>query len=400
MKKTTEKIIQRRITKIIEKDLEKKMVLLSGPRQSGKTSLAKGLLETDQAYYNWDIPKDRIHLKSQKFKVDASLWIFDEIHKYRSWRNWLKGVYDNYADDQAILVTGSAKLDVYSRGGDSLQGRYFRHRLHPLTLSEVTNSSFQTSDEIPMLSNTFQKSHQSSYLDLFKLGGFPEPFTSQSEQESNRWRLGYGMRLVKEEIQSLEKLIDLDKVEILYDQLTSCVGSPLSINSLREDLEVAYGTAKNWLQIFDNIYATFRIPPFGTSKIKAVKKEQKLYFWDWAKVPDESYRAENMVAMHLLRLCHWIEDVEGSKCELRYYRSTIPQEVDFVLLKNKKPWMAIEVKTSEESLHPALKYLLERVDIPYAFQLHHKGENHWTSPKIGRTKVHFMPISYFLNQLP
>ena len=395
-------LVSRRILPLIQQDLRKKMVMVAGPRQCGKTTLAKDLLRhTPGRYYNWDTDQDRKALLSSKLDESAGLWVLDEIHKNRRWRNWLKGSYDQHHPAHGFLVTGSARLEVYSRGGDSLQGRYFLHHLHPFTLGELVNSPLPNPIE-SLVTMPFSTSHSEQKIleDLVELGGFPEPFLSQSQKEASRWRLGYGSRLVREDIRELENLRDLARLELLYDRLADTVGSVLSLNSLREDLEVAFETIRSWIGVFENTYGVFRIPPFGAPKIKAVKKEQKLYFWDWAKASTEAARLENLVAVHLLRLCHWLEDVEGQKAELRYFRDKVGHEVDFILVKAKKPWLAVEVKSNERQMDSNLKYLLERVKIPYAFQISLKGKSDWATPEINGTQVRVMPAARFLAQLP
>src|SRR3990167_4370310 len=372
------------LTPVIEKDLQKKMVILAGPRQCGKTTLANAIAskwKTGAALYNWDIDEQRRQILKGQIDNDAGLWIFDELHKFRRWRNWLKGWYDQHHLRYSILVTGSAKLDAYSRGGDSLQGRYYFHRLHPLTLAELHQKKLLPLEEIVKFEMQIPTSLHRQLKDLLVLGGFPEPLFSGSEKEAGRWRLAYGARLIRDEIRALEKVMDLDKMELLLDRLPVTVGSVLSINSLKEDLEVAFETVRHWVSIFEKLYAIFRVPPFGAPRIKAVKKEQKLYFWDWAKVENEASRFENLVALHLLRFVHWRQYVECEKWELRYFRDVVGHEVDFILLKQGKPWAAIEVKLNEQNLDSNLKYLLERVSFPHAFQVSLMGNKDWmTSP--------------------
>lgn len=395
-------MIPRRLEPIICKDLRKKMVFVAGPRQCGKTTLAKTTARQigwETSYYNWDIDEDRKRLLKGELTASSRLWILDELHKYRGWKNWLKGKFDQYHPRHSFLVTGSAKLDAYSRGGDSLQGRFYLHRLHPLTLAEI----LQSSKKVP-LEKKFQcqqniKAAPKTLQDLMIFGGFPEPFISQSEKESARWRLSYGTRLIRDEVRTLEQIQDLDKMEILLDRLPFTVGSPLSINSLREDLEVAFETVRNWLSVFERLYTIFRISPFGPPRIKAVKKEQKLYFWDWARVEEEGYRLENLVALHLLRFVHWCEDVEGEKWELRYFRDVVGHEVDFILIRKNRPWCAIEVKTQDKPPDPNLKYLLERVSFPFAFQLSLAGKKDWEPPVINGCFIRNMPVSTFLSNL-
>jgi hypothetical protein len=393
---------ERRITPYVEQDLREKMVFVAGPRQCGKTTLAKEILERwGGSYYNWDVDEHRQLIRRAAIDEASRLWVFDELHKNRRWRNWLKGLYDLHGTSHAILVTGSARLDAYSRGGDSLQGRYFSYRLHPFTFSELAGlPAPRGADEIPELPRTPNKDAESLLGDLVELGGFPEPLLSGSVRRANRWRLGYGARLVREEVASLENLRDLERLELLYDRLPDTVGSVLSINSLREDLEVAFETARNWLRVFDRLYATFRVAPFGPPRIKAVKKEQKLYLWDWPRVSSAGARFENLIALHLLRLVHWLEDVEGEKSELRYFRTPMGHEVDFVVLRRRKPWLAVETKLGERPLDRGLKYLLERVRIPFAFQVSLEGTRDWRSNNINGCRVSLLPAARFLANLP
>ncbi|OGQ21479.1 MAG: hypothetical protein A3I05_08840 [Deltaproteobacteria bacterium RIFCSPLOWO2_02_FULL_44_10] len=379
------------------------MVMIAGPRQCGKTTLAKALAKKTgwtSHYYNWDVDEHRKQILEGSLDAASRLWILDEIHKYRRWKNWLKGNFDQHHPQHAFLVTGSAKLHAYSHGGDSLQGRYYAHHLHPFTLSELLHKKVPASLNDLLACDVKDKAEmQNALQNLMIFGGFPEPLFSASEQEASRWRLSYGVRLVRDEIRTLERLQELDRIELLLDRLPITVGSVLSINSLREDLEVAFETVKNWLTILEKLYAVFRIAPFGAPRIKAVKKEQKLYFWDWARVEDESARFENLVALHLLRFVHWRTDVAGEKWELRYFRDVVGHEVDFILLKSGKPWCAIEVKLQEQSLDSNVKYLLERVRIPHAFQLHFKGTKNWTPSSINGCVIRILPARLFLSQL-
>ncbi len=388
---------QRVILDFIRNDVKQKMVLLSGPRQCGKTTLSRNLAPAhDLTYLNWDVAAHRKLLQGSELPEGTSTWVFDEIHKNRSWRNWLKGIFDLHGKNHQILVTGSARLDLYSRGGDSLQGRYFKHRLHPFTLNEVGYAKPFHEFEFAQM----QLLGSSELLEgLLEFSGFPEPFTKGENRFAKRWRLQYGDLLINEDLKSLESVRDIAKVELLYDKLRSCVGSVLSINSLREDLEVSFDSVKHWLEIFEKLYATFRISPYGPPKIKAVKKEQKLYFWDWARADSMAAKMENLVAVHLLRMCHWMEDVEGVPTELRYFRTPSGHEVDFVVLKNKKPWLAVEVKASDDSLDPNFKYFLERTEVPHAFQVHFKGTKDFVMPNVGKYGVRCLPASRFLANL-
>lgn len=336
------------------------MVFIGGPRQVGKTTLACSFLdvknESDQAYLNWDYPKDRKRILSDAIPTHLPLLVFDEIHKYAKWRGLIKGYYDKFKSKMNIIVTGSARLDYYRKAGDSLQGRYHYYRLHPLSLGELQDFSNAT------------------FLRLLSLGGFPEPFFSDSETQARRWRLEYTQRFLKDDLRDLERIREVSLVELMIENLPEKVGSPLSIESLRKDLDVAHLTVARWLTILENLYFCFRLAPFGAPKIRAVKKEQKLYFWDWAQIPDESVRFENLVASQLLKHCHFLQDTKGHKMELRYLRDTDGRVVDFIVLKNKKPEFAVECKLSDRQLNPHIKYFKERLPEMKWFQVHANSE--------------------------
>jgi uncharacterized protein len=345
--------------KPILKDLEKKMVLIGGPRQIGKTTLATSLIKNYQdghpAYLNWDNELSRRIILKSLWPKDEPIIIFDEIHKRKGWQGLIKGFWDTWKNTQRFVVTGSARLDVFRKGGDSMMGRYHYYRIHPFTL--------------PELSITNENLHI-----LFKFGGFPEPLLEQNETELRRWHLQRVSKLVRIDLRDLENVSDLDKVEVLAETLPTRVGSTLSYKSLAEDLEVSDKTVKRWVQILDSLYYCYLISPLGSPKIKAIKKSQKLYLWDWSQIEDPAARFENMVASHLLKLCDYWQDVLGHKTELRYIRDETGKECDFVLIRDKKPLFAVECKLSSTDISPSLLYLKERLSIPKWYQVYFEGE--------------------------
>ncbi len=368
---------KRYLTPQITKDLQKKMVFLGGPRQVGKTTLAKTFLKTDRGYLNWDNAQSRENIL-KNILPKSSLWIFDEIHKYKGWRNTIKGLFDQYGRSQKIMVTGSAKLDFYRHGGDSLQGRYHYLRLHPLSVAELKISK------------------KNDFLDLLTLSGFPEPFLGGSKVDSKRWSLEYRERLIREDIVSLEKVHDLGHLELLMLRLPDLVSSPLSLNALREDLQVSHKAVANWLNIFERLYAIFRISPFGAPKIRAVKKEQKHYHYDWSLVKKESARFENLVASHLLKWVHFQKDALGEEYELRYFRDIDGREVDFIVTDNKNtPLWAIECKWDDDEISKSLKYFSQKFPDCKCWQISAVGKKDYMS----REKINVGPALDFLKDL-
>ncbi len=311
------------------------MVFLAGPRQVGKTTIARELVGQGGTYLNWDVDEDRSAiLKKQYARND--LVVFDEIHKFSRWRNYLKGVYDSAPQGLKILVTGSARLDLYRKGGDSLQGRYHFLRMYPLTVAELGIQN------------------RSDFHTLLSLGGFPEPYLKQDKASADRWSSQYLARVARDEIQTLEKVQDVALLELLAYRLPDLVGSPISVNALREDLQVAHKSVVRWLEIFERLYVQFPVLPFGSPKIKAVKKERKLYLFDWNSIVESGPRFENLVAVHLLKWCRWRQDSAGSRVDLKFMRWLDGSEIDFVITERGVPTLAIECKWQDTSVHKPL----------------------------------------------
>lgn len=351
-------MLNRYLTESVREDLDRKMVFIGGPRQVGKTTFALSLLndekkEQSPAYLNWDALVDRELILGGVLPAGQPLLILDEIHKFSDWRSLVKGFYDKNKTAVSMLVTGSARLDYYRKGGDSLQGRYHYYRLHPLSLTEA---------DAQAASSTLEQ--------LLHFGGFPEPFMQATERSHRRWLRDMSARITHEDVRDLENVRENSKLDLLLHHLPHCVGSPLSVNSLRKLLQVAHESVERWLTIFDNLYVTFRLPPMGGTRIRAVKKEQKLYFRDWSRCADPGSRFENMVACHLLKYCHFIEDTEGYNMELRYLRDTDGREVDFVVLRDGSAEFAVECKCGERSASSACRYFRERTEIPEFYQVH------------------------------
>ena len=376
------KYIPRYIETPVAEDLKQKMVFVAGPRQSGKTTLARQLCEVagfdiKQRYLNWDAPEDRENIILERFPAGAGYLVLDEIHKYSRWRQVVKGLYDKRGDELQILVTGSARLDYYRRGGDSLQGRYHFYRLFPLTYAELGSPSPVT------------------IIDLLTYGGFPEPFLLQSEKASRRWSREYRVRLMREDLADLENVQDVALLEKLAIRLPELVGSPLSLNALREDLQISHQSVSRWMNMLENLYMIFRLYPFGAPRLRAVKKEAKHYHLDWTLVKDTGARFENLVACHLIKWCLFLQDTEGRDIELRYFRDTDKREVDFVIVEDGNPVHFIECKTSGKNPSLSLRYLKKRFPTVKATQVSLEGNTDLMS----KEGIRICPAHLFLAEL-
>jgi predicted AAA+ superfamily ATPase len=346
----------RYLTPYIAKDLKSKMVFLGGPRQVGKTTLAISFLKEGHpehpAYVNWDLWLDKEKLIRGEIPKEPIL-IFDEIHKYHNWRNLIKGFYDKYKLKSKFLITGSANLDYYHKGGESLMGRFHYYRLHPFSLNEMNPQCTPSDMET-----------------LLKFGGFPEPLFLQNEQSWRRWQRDRLKRVIQDDLQSLENIKEISQIELLLSMLPGRVGSMLSLNSLREFLNCSHASVDKWLLICEHLYLIFRIPPYTYKNERAIKKEKKLYMWDWSVCENEGARFENLVASHLLKYCHFIEDSEGYDMQLHYSRDREGREVDFIVTRDKKIEFAVECKLQDTTRSKHLLYFKERLNIPKCYQVH------------------------------
>ena len=352
-------------------------VALLGPRQVGKTTFSQTFLNTSNSkvpgYFNWDALADRAIILKGEWPVDQKLIVLDEIHKFAKWRGLIKGFYDTQKKIHHFLVTGSARLDYYRKSGDSLLGRYHYYRMHPLSIAEVGEQNLE---------------------ELVRFGGFPEPFIAQRESSLKRWHLQRRERIIYADVRDLERVNEISNIERLAEALPERVGSPLSRKNLAEDLEVDFKTVKRWIEMLENVYYCFTISPFGAPKIRAVKKEQKLYLWDWSEHTDAGKRWENFVASHLLKYCHYHIDTAGEKMELRFLRDDAGREIDFVVLKNNKPLFAVECKSGEKQLSPRLHYFAERTPIPVFYQVHN-GRKAFSASE----KLHMLPFAEFCRRV-
>jgi len=371
----------RYITSHILDDLKRKMVFVGGPRQVGKTTLAKAILSSnypDGRYLNWDFDEDRQDILQKRWSTDNPLLIFDELHKFPKWKGWIKGIYDVSHDLHSFLITGSARFDVYRRGGDSLLGRYHYWRLHPFTLDEIPKGI----------------SPKDAFERLMTLGGFPEPFLEGDERIARRWRRERFDRVLREDVRDLEPVRDIQLLSIFLDLLRHRVGSLVVLSNFARDLEISPKTAKAWLETLERMYLVFSVRPYTKSLPRAVRKPPKVYFFDNGDVlSDEGARFENLVATSLLKRLHYLEDSQGYKYELRYIRDKEGREVDFAIVKEGELEELIEAKYSDDSITRSLSYYADRLNPKKAVQIVAEIKRPYDKGKIRVTD----PISYFSN---
>ncbi len=379
---------ERYLTKQI-KDLcfsDHKMVFLSGPRQCGKTTYAKMLLaeRSEGCYYNWDsLEFRRIWSQSPaslildswgtSSKSEVPLIVLDEIHKARKWKSTLKGLFDSASTPLDFFVSGSARLNVYKKGSDSLMGRYYNFRLHPFSLGELADTENPAPDDLleALFAGSFNYRAQYAALQsqLLKFGGFPEPFLGQNTKKWRLWISGRIEKIVREDLRDLTRIHELSIVEALALMLPSRVGSQLSITSLREDLEVSFDSVQRWLNYFKELYYIFEIKPYSKKIPRALKRDGKIYLWDYSQVEDIGIRFENFVASHLLKACHfWTDSGEGA-FDLFYVRNKEKKEIDFLITKDSKPWLPVEAKLSDVTPSPNFKCFMKELGCNKALQI-------------------------------
>lgn len=381
----------RYLTKSIREDLKEKMVFLGGPRQVGKTTAARDLIARNfkSSYYNWDKLSDRLAALKGEWPPDSDLIILDEFHKHSKWKTWIKGEYDTCKDQYRFLLTGSARLNIYRRGGDSLHGRYHYYTLHPFSIAELDSLA---PDIKPFNKLVFHDTpNPEDFSALYEFGGFPEPLIKQDHRFLRRWHNERTERFFKEDIRDLTMIRDFGNLALLSELLPEKTSSILSINSLAEDLQVNFRTVANWLDTFELFYYCFRIPPYQSRKIAAVRKEKKLYLWDWSVIEEDGQKLENFIASHLLKYCNYLYSYEGFKVSLSFLRDSTGREVDFLVSCDNKPWFSVEVKNNDSSMSKNLFYFKEKLSIPYNYQVVKKCRNERM-----HKGIRVMPVNKFL----
>jgi predicted AAA+ superfamily ATPase len=369
-----------------------RMAFVVGPRQVGKTTLARRLLEargTPDLYRTWDDLAWRRSVSRDPYGfVDGyrpnprtgpakPLAVLDEVHRFPGWKRYLKGLWDTRKNRVDVVVTGSGRLDVYQKGGDSLLGRYHQYRLHPLTVHEVVDPESPAVDYDP--DETLERLTQAAgappppvrdaFLSLVRWGGFPEPFVKRDARQLRRWHRERRDLIVREDLRDLSRIQLLSHVEELIELLVPRAGGILSLNALREDLQVALDSVRLWISYLERLYFVYRVRPYAARLPRALRREPKVYLWDWSEIADPAARLENMVANHLLKWCHFTQDWGHPPLDLHFVRDKEKREVDFLITREKKPWLLVEVKLSRTAPEAALQYVAGKLGVKHKFQV-------------------------------
>ena len=372
--------IKRIYSELLEEhfSMDRQMLFLAGPRQVGKTTISEAAAElTDEwFYFNWDIQEHRAiiiqgpqtvgnQIFIERAREMAPIVVFDEIHKYSRWKTFLKGFFDLYKGKVHIIVTGSAKLDVYQSGGDSLMGRYFPYRVHPLSIAEcirTTISDREIRPPAPIEASDFEV--------LWKYGGYPEPFLKRNDLFYTKWKLTRFKQFFEEDIRDLTQIHELAQLELLSDLLKHQAGQLLNYHNLANKVNVSVNTIRRWISVFERLYYCFLIRPWTKNVTRSLLKEPKLFLWDWSDIDETGARAENFVGSHLLKAVHFWMDRGFGKYKLYFVRDKEKREVDFLVTKNQKPWFLVEVKHSANmGISKHLYRFQEQVQAPHAFQV-------------------------------
>jgi uncharacterized protein len=385
------------------------MLFLVGPRQVGKTTTSMEIAtpKAKHFYLNWDVQEDRkillqgpdaiakaLELETAKLGARPSFVIFDELHKYRKWKTLIKGFFDKYSKKVQILVTGSARLDIYQKGGDSLMGRYFLYRLHPLSVGELLSHPLRTTEINPP-----QEIDRKQFQILYEFGGFPEPFLKKDSFFYSQWKRLRMHQLFNEDLRDLTKIQDFSQMEILAELLQTQSGKLTTYTSLANKINVSVDTVKRWIKVLKSFYYCYTLLPWSKNISRSLIKEPKVFLWDWSLVEDKGARIENFIASHLLKAVHYWTDRGFGEYGLYYLRDKEKNEVDFLVSKNKKPWFLVEVKASENhGLSKALYHYQEMTNAPHAFQVVFDME-YIDSDCFETTEPTIVPAKTFLSQL-
>lgn len=351
---------------------DRQMAFVSGPRQVGKTTTASAFT-SDIIYLSWDNDDDRLAILDGPAAVNSRIGltsagtiIFDELHKYPHWKNFLKGFYDSYGNKKFnVVVTGSARLDVYRKGADSLMGRYFSYRMHPLSVGEIASSGIPPQEISPP-----SEIADEDFAGLLKFGGFPEPFLKRNNRFHTRWKRMRFQLLFREELRDFSKIHEIGQVEILAELIKRQTGQLVNFAALARKIRASQDSIRRWISVLESLYYCFTVRPWTENVSRSILKDPKLYLWNWSEIVDEGARNENFIASHLLKAVHWWNDIGFGDFGLYFLRTKDKREVDFLVTKDGKPWFLVEVKSSNRSsISRNLYYFHERLGTEQAFQV-------------------------------
>jgi len=383
---------------------QRQMAFVSGPRQVGKTTTCRNLSDE---YLNWDNTDDRIQIVkgpaviAEKFGLDvlresAPIALFDELHKFSRWKQFLKGFFDTYADQVHILVTGSSRMDVYRRGGDSLMGRYFLYHMHPFTVAETM---CQELPDIEQIVRFPEKINEDDFSALWTHGGYPEPFIKRDIRFSRRWRNLRLQQLLREDVRDLTQIHQLDQLEILVNLLMSRSSHQLIYSNLASEIQVSIDTVRRWVATLCNLHLGFLVRPWFKNISRSLRKEPKWFLRDWSAIEEAGEKAETFIACHLLKAVDGWNDLGLGSFKLGYLRDKNQREVDFVVARNGKPWFLVEVKNADNKLSPSLKYFQYQTKAPFAFQVVINADYVESDCFATESRAAIVPARTFLAQL-
>ena len=352
----------------------RQMAFVSGPRQVGKTTTCRTHAD---GYGNWDNLDDRELILSgpaklvERFKLDrltktTPVALFDELHKYPRWKQFLKGFFDTYADQVRIIVTGSSRMDTYRRGGDSLMGRYFLYRMHPFSVAEALHQDLPDPKRIV---RSPDKIGAKDFDALWEHGGYPEPYLKRDRRFTRRWQSLRSQQLLPGDVRDLTNIRQVDQLEMLVKLLSARSAHQLIYSNLAKEVQVTIDTTRRWIDALSSLHLGFRITPWFKNVSRSLRKEPKWFLRDWAGIEDTGDKAETFVGCHLLKAVEGWNDMGLGKFQVSYLRDRYQREVDFVVVRDGKPWFLVEVKQQDEAIGSALKNYQEQTKAPFAFQV-------------------------------
>lgn len=380
------------------------MAFVSGPRQVGKTTSCRNL--ADQ-YLNWDNTDDRALIVKGPAVIAERIGLnvlakskpvvlFDELHKFGRWKQFLKGFFDTYADSVNILVTGSSRMDVYRRGGDSLMGRYFLYHMHPFSIAEAMYQDLPDPDKII---RSPKQISEGDFTALWNHGGYPEPFIKRDRRFSNRWQNLRLQQLLREDVRDLTQIHQLNQLELLVKLLMVRSGHQLIYSNLATDIQVSVDTVRRWVGTLCNLHLGFLVRPWFKNISRSLRKEPKWFLRDWSAIEDPGEKAETFIACHLLKAVEGWNDMGLGNFQLSYLRDRNQREVDFVVIRNRQPWFLVEVKNADKALSPSLKFFQEQTKAPFAFQVIVEADYVDADCFSSKSRSMVVPAKTFLSQL-